>query len=150
MAIEAITRGDQLFALAATPPPRRDPFWLAPAVEELADRELSRSWLSERSADGAIRCHCEPHEAIELTAANAQLLAPLGVWNAQALAVRAGATIVIVRAWATLEGTRPAPPATVGGWTHLETPPDLSTLLPALTDDAFAVHRARVLAALGL
>jgi hypothetical protein len=147
LAIEAVARGDQLFVIADAPPAGDEAFWLAPSSAELATGELTRSWIGEEAHDRSIRCRCTPAGVISLTAERAAALAPLGVWNAEALAARAGAAIVVVRAEVAVEGAPAGARATAGSWLDVvETAPG-DGLLPALTDEAFALQRERLLAA---
>ncbi len=149
LAVEAIARGDQLFVVADAPPAGGEAFWLVPASADLATSELSRSWIGEEPVDRSIRCRCTPHDVISLTADRAAALAPLGIWNADALAARAGSSIVVVRAEVTMEGSPAEARAAAGSWQETEDAPVLDGLLPALTDEAFELHRERVLAAAG-
>lgn len=147
LAIEAVARGDQLFVIADGPPADGEAFWLVPASSDLPTSELSRSWIGEQPFDGAIRCRCTAHEAIVLIADRAAELAPLGIWNADALAKLAGSAIVVVRAEVTMEGVAPVAPTAAGSWQTIAEAPAEDGLLDALTDEAFELHRERVLAA---
>ena len=149
LAVEAVARGDQLFVIAAAPPADERAFWLAPASSDLAADERARSWIGEEPVDGSIRCRCSPHDVLALTAGRAAALARLGVWSAAALAALAGSSIVVVRAAVTMEGLATDVQAAAGGWWESAEAPVEVGLLPALTDEAFALHRARVLAAAG-
>ena len=147
LAVEAVARGDQLFVIAAAPPVDGRPFWLVPASFDLAAGERARSWIGEDAVDRSIRCRCAPCDVLALTAARAAALAQLGVWNAAALAALAGSSIVVVRAAVSMEGLAPVPQAAMGSWQESAEAPAEEGLLPALTDEAFELHRARVLAA---
>jgi len=147
LAVEAIARGDQLFVVAEAPPADDEPFWLVPASTDPPTSDLSRSWIGEEPVDRSIRCRCTPHDVLPLTADLAAALAPLGIWNVDALRALAGSAIVVVRAGVTMDGAPADTQAASGSWQETDPAPAQEDLIPAHTDEAFELHRARVLAA---
>ena len=166
---EAISRGDQVitvrkggvrekpFAVAGSS------FWLYPNWEHQEAAEVKRAWHGElarsnreRPTDGQIpiRCRCTVEAAWELT--DAEQLAGLDRWHLWT-PVYAEArlewrptkplTVLLLRAWALIEPFPLDPDPAYGGctsWIELQQEPPVSALIPALTDEAFAIRAAAV------
>jgi hypothetical protein len=144
VAAEAIARGDLLFALySGDPPPAEDEqLWLLPDGDEAA--ALASTWQREAetiAADGrGVRCRCSVRSVYPLDAAALNRIAGMHVWADgylnERLATGEHLHALIVRAWAAPEAPRANgdPPAL----------PTDADLLPALTDNAFALLSERL------
>ena len=158
---EAIARGDQVIIVRDD----RDgevgdvgtTFWLYPTWEHQTAEGVKRAWHGElarsnreRRADGRvpIRCHCTIEDAWHV--ADEGVLAALDVAHLRASGtIGAPVTVLLVRASALVEPHLVAPAADGdGAWAELDPAPSPDGLVPALTDDAFALHAARVRGAL--
>ncbi len=153
-ATEAIARGDLLLLLddeaaAEHPVDPGDRFWLLPSWRSQSPDAVKRSWWPEisrlhraRSGDGTVplRCLCEIVTTNPLDDDARRRLAPFHPWSAEGASRACRA--LLVRAWA-----RPAPlalarPESEERYLELAGEPPGEDLLPALTDEAFALHRA--------
>jgi hypothetical protein len=137
VAVEAIARGDLLFALFSgdSPPAEDDQLWLLPDGDSSA--ALTTTWQREAEtmvvdAPG-VRCRCSVRGVYPLDEEALGRIAGMHVWSDDYLARRMATGehlhALIVRAWAAPE---PSPPS--GGMPALPTDDEL---LPALTDNAF-------------
>ena len=171
---EAIGRGDQLvtirkggiaekaFALAGAE------FWLFPTWEHQRAEQVKRAWHGElarsnreRRGDGRIplRCHCTAVAAWELTQGDAlDALDGTHLWTRDYVTARLNwrptkpLTVVLLRASALVEPTLVAASDAYGGcrsWVELDDELPVGSVVPSLTDDAFALHAGAVHAALG-
>jgi hypothetical protein len=152
-ATEAIARGDLLLLLDDEAAARRqidpgDELWLLPSWQRERPELVKRSWWAEisrasrtRPADGTIpvRCLCEVVTASPLDEATRQRLAPFHPWSSEG--VRAAQRALLVRAYARPAPLRLAQPAQAAAYVELADEPPEDDLLPALTDEAFALHR---------
>jgi len=139
VAAEAIARGDLLFALYSgdLPPAEDEQLWLLPDGDEPA--VLTTAWQREAETIAAdtsgVRCRCSVRGAYPLDADALGRITGMHVWSdrylSQRLATGEHLHALIVRAWAAPEASPPN-----GGAPALPTEDDL---LPALTDDAFAL-----------
>jgi hypothetical protein len=155
-ATEAIARGDLLLLLddEAAARSRIDPgdhLWLLPSWRSERPELVKRSWWAEisrarrtRPADGTVplRCLCEVVTTHPLDDSTRQRLAPFHPWSSEG--VRAAQRVLLVRARA-----RPAPlplaqPEHDEAYVELADEPPTADLLPALTDEAFTLHRAPI------
>ena len=137
VAVEAIARGDLLFALFSgdSPPAEDDQLWLLPDGDSSA--ALTTTWQREAEtmvvdAPG-VRCRCSVHGVYPLDEDALDRIHGMHVWSDRYLLQRMARGehlhALIVRAWAAPEpgspsGERPALPAD-------------DELLPALTASAF-------------
>ena len=132
--------------------PEARSFWLYPTWGEQAEGSIKRAWHGElarsnreRRADGRVpvRCHCTVEETWEVSdPATLKALDPTHLWAD----VRPPATVVLLRASALVEPclVEPAAGEDDQPWAALTIEPSVADLIPALTDDAFALHAARV------
>jgi hypothetical protein len=155
-ATEAIARGDLLLLLddEAAAQHRVDPgdrLWLLPSWRSEREEAVKRSWWAEisrasrvRPADGTVplRCLCEVVATHALDEGSRQRLAPFHPWSSEG--VRAARRALLVRARARAAPIRLAPPERDGLYVELADEPPVDDLLPALTDEAFALHRAPI------
>src|SRR4051794_14769213 len=147
---------------------RGERFWLLPTWEHQCTDQTKPAWhgalaasQAEHPADGRIpvRALCEVHAAHALEdPAAVRALAPFHVWTPAYAEERLGwrptkpLWAIVLRTWATLDATVLEPSEAYGGcrsWVELEQEPSQAGLVPALTDEAFALHAARVEQALG-
>lgn len=153
-ATEAIARGDLLLLLddeeaaehAVEP---GDRFWLLPSWRSQSPDAVKRSWWAEisrahgaRPGDGSVplRCLCEIVTTHRLDADVRQRIAPFHPWSPEGASGARRALVVQAQA-------RPAPltltrPDQDDSYVELASEPAAEGLLPALTDEAFALHRA--------
>ena len=173
LAVEAIAGGDMLVTLRKGGirekefHVRGERFWLAPTYEHLDADQTKRSWHGElarvraaRPADGRLhlRCLCVVQAGHELTSPEAvAALEPFHVWTPRYASERLGwrptkpLHALVLRAYAL-----PEPVALdwsdgydgCRSWLDLASEPAEADLLPALTDEAFALHVSRVETAL--
>jgi hypothetical protein len=155
-ATEAIARGDLLLLLdderaAEHPADPGDRIWLVPSWRSESPDAVKRSWWPEisrshraRAADGAVplRCLCEIVTAHELDEPMRVRIAPFHPWSpAWASAARRA---LLVRAQARPEPIPIPRPDQADAYLELADEPIEDELLPALTDEAFALHRAAI------
>jgi hypothetical protein len=158
-ATEAIARGDLLLLLddeaaAEHPVDPGDRLWLLPSWRSQSPDAVKRSWWPEitrshraRSGDGTVplRCLCEIVTTHPLDEEARGRVAPFHPWSPQGASSARRA--LLVRAQARPEPlTLPRPEREDGGASYIElaTAPSPGGLLPALTDEAFALHRAQL------
>jgi hypothetical protein len=144
VAVEAIARGDLLFALYSgdLPPADDDQVWLLPDGNEPG--VVAANWQREAAAIAAhapgVRCRCSVLGAYRLDTDALDRITGMHVWSEGHLTDRLAAGerlhAVIVRAWAAPESHPLA-----GNPTVLPADEDL---LPALTDSAFSLLVARL------
>jgi hypothetical protein len=153
-ATEAIARGDLLLLLddeaaAEHPVDPGDRFWLLPSWRSQSPDTVKRSWWPEvsrshraRTGDGTVplRCLCEVVTKHALGEEARRRIAPFHPWSSEGASSARRALLVRAQA-------RPEPltlPRTEFDSTYLELAdePAAEGLLPALTDEAFALHRA--------
>jgi hypothetical protein len=152
---------------------RGERFWLLPTYEHQNAKQVKPAWhhdlaVSQAGAPGqgdglALRCLCEVHAAYAFEdAERVEALDRFHLWTPGYMRERLGwrprkpLWAVILRAYAQAEPQ--AIPTDAGyegcrSWVELAVEPDETGLLPALTDEAFALHVERVdeaLAAVGL
>ncbi len=154
-AAEAIARGDLLLLLddetaAEHPVEPGDRLWLLPSWRSQSPDAVKRAWWAEisrthraRSGDGTVplRCHCEIVTTHLLDDDARRRIAPYHPWSAEG--ARSARRALVVRAEARPEPLRVARPAgEEDTYLELAREPPAEGLLPALTDEAFALHRA--------
>jgi hypothetical protein len=152
-AAEAVARGDVLLLLddegaSARSADPGDSLWLLPSWRNERPEAVKRSWWAEisrsnreRPPDGSVpvRCRCEIVASHALDDGARRRIAAYHPWSRERaqLARRA----LLVRAHARV----PEPLAAAQGadsYVELAEDPPTDGLLPCLTDDAFALHRA--------
>jgi hypothetical protein len=175
VAVEAIARGDMLVTLRKGGIREREflvageRFWLLPTYEHQNAEQTKRLWHGELDAvrahapapdapELALRCLCEVHSAHALDdPGQVEALEPFHVWTPAYMRERLDwrprkpLWAVVMRASARAEPLLvPRDPAFDGcrSWAELAEEPDEDGLLPALTDEAFALHVEKVEAAL--
>jgi hypothetical protein len=155
-ATEAIARGDLLLLLddesaAAHAADRGDRFWLLPSWRSQSPDAVKRSWWPEisrshraRSGDGSmpLRCLCEIITSHPLDDDGRRRLAPFHPWSPEGAS--SARRVLLVRAEARPEPLAIDRPETEEPYVELTREPSTAGLLPALTDEAFALHRAPI------
>ena len=155
-AVDAVARGDLLVLLdggaAMTHPVAPgDRFWLLPSWRSEGPECVKRSWWPElsrahreRRADGAVplRTLCSVVASDPLDASTRSRIAGLHPWS-PAYAEQAG-RVLVVRAQARAEALPVELAQGDERYASLTADPTEDDLLPALTDEAFALHRARL------
>jgi hypothetical protein len=155
-ATEAIARGDLLLLLddeaaAEHPADPGDRLWLLPSWPSARPEAVERSWWAEISRSNSarptdrtvpVRCLCEIVATHPLDDDARRGLAPFHPWTPEGAS--AARRALLVRAEA-----RPAPLSLSctddgGRYVELALEPPRDGLLPALTDEAFALHRAPI------
>jgi len=172
-AVDAIARGDMLVTLRKGGIREKEflvegeRFWLLPTYEHQNAAQTKALWhrdlgvsAAARPAEGrlALRCLCVVHAAHPLEdAAAVAALEPFHLWTEAYAEERLGwrprkpLWALVLRAYALPEPVfLPHLEAYDGcrSWTELADEPSEDGLLPALTDEAFALHAERVAAAL--
>jgi hypothetical protein len=153
-AVDAVARGDLVLLLDdASATAHRvdagDRLWLLPSWRNERPVSVKRSWWAEvsranreRPDDGStsLRCLCEVVSSHALDAATRDRIAPHHPWSREHadLAERA----LVVRARARPEPRPVEARQAAGTYVELALEPSEDALLPALTDEAFALHRA--------
>jgi hypothetical protein len=154
-AAQAVARGDILLLLddEAASEQRADPgdrLWLLPSWQDERPAAVKRSWWAEvsrsnneRPTDGSVpvRCLCDVVASHTLDDAARARIAPYHPWSREH--ARHARRALLVRAHA----RAPRPVAVERGddtYVELASAPSFEGLLPALTDDAFALHRAEI------
>jgi hypothetical protein len=167
VAAEAVARGDMLVTLRKGGIRekeflvRGERFWLLPTYEHQNAAQTKQVWHRELDAlqahaprsdapQVALRCLCEVHAAHALEdARQVDALDRFHVWTPAYMQERLGwrprkpLWAVVVRAYARAEPLLvPRDPAFDGcrSWVELAEEPPEEDLLPALTDEAFALH----------
>jgi hypothetical protein len=152
-ATEAIARGDLLLLLDDEAAARRpvdpgDRLWLLPSWRSERPELVKRSWWAEisrasrtRPTDGTVplRCLCEVVTTCPLDDGTRQRLSPFHPWSSEG--VRAARRALLVRAQARAAPLPFAQPQQDAAYVELVDEPPADDLLPALTDEAFALHR---------
>jgi hypothetical protein len=153
-ATDAIARGDLLLLLddeaaAERPVDPGERIWLLPSWRDETTGAVKRSWWAElsrahrrRPADGSIplRCLCEVVTTHALDDELRARIAPFHPWStAGGLAAQRA---LLVRAEARARPVPLSQPSIEQGYVELAEEPSLDGLLPALTDEAFDLHRA--------
>jgi hypothetical protein len=155
-ATEAIARGDLLLLLddevaAAHPLDPGDRLWLLPSWRSERPELVKRSWWPEISrASGAqpgdgtvpLRCLCEIVTTHALDEDARQRLTPFHPWSSEGASTARRA--LLVRAEARPEPMALASPASCAAYLELSAEPPQDGLLPALTAEGFALHRAPI------
>jgi hypothetical protein len=155
-ATEAIARGDLLLLLddeaaAEHPVAAGDRFWLLPSWRSQSPDAVKRSWWPEisrshraRTGDGTVplRCICEIVATYAVDEGVRQRLAPFHPWSPEGASGARRA--LLVRAQARPEPLTLPRPEFDSTYIELAVEPPADGLLPALTDEAFALHRAPV------
>jgi hypothetical protein len=152
-ATDAIARGDLLLLLddeaaAERPVAPGARIWLLPSWRDETTDGVKRSWWAEisrahrrRPADGSVplRCLCEVVTTHALDDELRARIAPFHPWStAGALAAQRA---LVVRAEARARPVSIEAPPVEHGYVELAHEPAEDGLLPALTDDAFDLHR---------
>jgi hypothetical protein len=153
-ATDAIARGDLLLLLdderaSAHPAQPGDRLWLLPSWSSQSPDSVKRSWWPEisrshrdRPADGSVpvRCLCEIVTAHALDDEARRRIAPFHPWSPDGAS--AARRALLVRAEASPEPVSLVGPEQDEMYLALPLAPPEDRLLPALTDEAFALHRA--------
>jgi hypothetical protein len=173
VAVDAIARGDMLVTLRKGGIREKEflvegeRFWLLPTYEHQNAAQTKPLWHRELGASAAarpgggqlaLRCQCVVHAAHPLEdVAAVAALEPFHLWTQAYAEERLGwrprkpLWALVLRGYALPEPVRlPHLDAYDGcrSWTELAEEPSDDDLLPALTDEAFALHAERVAAAL--
>jgi Domain of unknown function (DUF1802) len=155
-ATEAIARGDLLLlfddeAAAEHSVDPGDRLWLLPSWRGERPEAVKRSWWPEISraagaqpADGTVpvRCLCEIVTTRSLDEDTRRRLTPFHPWSPEGASTARRA--LLVRAEARPEPIELPCPATDAAYIELAAEPPPDGLLPALTDEGFALHRAPI------
>jgi hypothetical protein len=155
-ATEAIARGDLLLLLddeaaAEHPLDPGDRIWLLPSWRSERPEAVKSSWWPEISrASGAqprdgtvpVRCLCEVVTTHALDEDARRRLNPFHPWSSEG--VSAARRALLVRAQARPEPMALTRPATGEAYVELADEPSREGLLPALTAEGFALHRAPI------
>jgi hypothetical protein len=155
-AADAVARGDLLVLLEggialSRPVAVGDRFWLLPSWRSERPEAVKRTWWPELSrahreqpADGSVplRTLCSVVSSHPLDAAARTRIAHLHPWST-AYADRAERAL-LVRAHASAAASQVALEQGDDRYTELADDPPEDALLPALTDEAFALHRGRL------
>jgi hypothetical protein len=153
-AAQAVARGDLLLLLdreTPTQPATGDRLWLLPSWRNERPDAVKRSWWAEvsrsnreRPSDGSVplRSLCDVVSAHALDDETRALIAPFHPWSPDW--ARQATRALVVRAYARAEPFPIHVDAGGGDYAELADDPPEQQLLPALTDEAFALHRARV------
>ena len=169
LAAEAAARGDMLVTLRKGGIREKEflvqgeRFWLLPTYEHQNAEQTKPIWRREldavgaaRPADGQVplRCLCQVHAAHALEDERAvAALAPFHPWTPAYTQERLGwrprkpLWAIVLRAYALAEPFWIDADPAYGGcrsWVELAVEPPEDALVPALTDEAFGLHAARV------
>jgi len=153
-ATEAIARGDLLLLLddeaaAARPVDPGDRLWLLPSWRNERPEAVKRSWWAEISranrappADGTVpvRCLCEVVATHSLDDETLRRIAPFHPWSPEGASEARRA--LLVRAEARVSPISLERPPAEHAYVELTREPPEEGMLPALTAEAFALHRA--------
>jgi hypothetical protein len=153
-ATDAIARGDLLLLLdderaSEHPAEPGDRLWLLPSWRSQSPDAVKRSWWAEisrshrdRPMDGSVpvRCLCEIVTAHALDEGSRRRIAPFHPWSPDGASGARRA--LLVRAEAGPEPISLPRPEQAETYLSLPLGPAEDALLPALTDEAFALHRA--------
>jgi hypothetical protein len=152
-ASEAIARGDLLLLLddeaaAAQPVDAGDHLWLLPSWRNERPEAVKRSWWAEITranralpADGTVpvRCLCEVVATHSLDEPARRRIAPFHPWSQERASNAQRA--LLVRAKARVSPVSIDRPAGDHAYVELELAQPQGGMLPALTAEAFALHR---------
>jgi hypothetical protein len=152
-ATEAIARGDLLLLLddeaaADHAVAQGDRLWLLPSWRSERPEAVKRAWWPEisranrtRPADGSVpvRCRCEIVTTTALDDDARRRIAPFHPWSVEG--ARAARRALLVRAEARAVPLSLDAPASDLTYLELAHDPTEQDLLPALTPEAFALHR---------
>jgi hypothetical protein len=153
-ATEAIARGDLLLLLddeaaATRPVAAGDRLWLLPSWRVERTEAVKRSWWAEitrssraQPSDGSIplRCLCEVVAAHRLDDDARRRIAPFHPWTTDG--ARDARRALVVRAQARARPLSLPRPQAETAYVELDAEQPEDGLLPALTAEAFALHRA--------
>ncbi|MEO9174211.1 MAG: DUF1802 family protein [Gaiellales bacterium] len=155
-AVDAVARGDLLLLLdddraARRPVDAGQRIWLLPSWRNERPAAVKRSWWPEvsranreRPADGRVplRCLCEVVASHALDDVVRMRIATLHPWSREH--ARSAERVLVVRAEARAEPRSVSAPQMDETYDELVLEPAEDGLLPALTDEAFALHLAIV------
>jgi hypothetical protein len=155
-ATEAIARGDLLLLLddeaaAAQPVTTGDGLWLLPSWRNERPEAVKRSWWAEITranralpADGRVpvRCLCEVVATHALDDEARRRIAPFHPWSRERASGAQRA--LLVRASARVSPISVGRPPGDGTYVELTLAQSEDGMLPTLTDEAFALHRAPI------
>jgi hypothetical protein len=153
-ATDAIARGDLLLLLddeaaAEHPVAPGDRIWLLPSWRDEEPDTVKRSWWPEvsrahrvrpRDASVPVRCLCEVVTTHALDDDVRARIAPFHPWST--IGAETARRALLVRAEARAEPLSLAAPPGERTYVELVHDEPVAGLLPALTDEAFALHRA--------
>ncbi len=150
---EAIARGDQVVTIRSGAVDESS-FWLYPGWARQSEAGIKRSWHGELSRSNRerrsdhrvpVRCHCRVEGWWEVTdQRRLEAIDAAHLWRD----LHAPATVILVRASALVEPFLATGGEARDGWVELAEEPPSDALVPSLTDEAFALHAARIRGAL--